>query len=267
MYKTCNKCGQEKLLENFSKGRCKDGLKNSCKPCDKEYNRARTEKIKNSNKDIPTKIVCTNCKYSKSINEFDKNICSSTGYQLVCKQCRKIYRSLNSKKILEDGKKWRENNKKYKAEKDKEYRINNKEKINSTKRDYEKNKRETNSLFKLSSNIRRTMLLCFKNKNFGKNSSTLNILGCTFEEFKQHIESQFLNWMSWENYGDACETLDYNCSWDLDHIIPISSAKTEDEVYMLNHWSNFQPLCSKINRWEKKNIIYPVYNLELNIEK
>ena len=89
----------------------------------------------------------------------------------------------------------------------------------------------------------------------------------SWEEFKKHIESQFESWMSWENYGNACETLQPNCSWDLDHIIPISTAKTEEEIYLLNHWSNFQPLCSKVNRWEKKDNIYPVYNLELNIEK
>ena len=72
--------------------------------------------------------------------------------------------------------------------------------------------------------------------------------------------------MNWDNYGNVCEILEYNCSWDLDHIIPISSAKTEEEVYTLNHWSNFQPLCSKINRTDKKDMIYPVYNLELKIE-
>jgi hypothetical protein len=74
--------------------------------------------------------------------------------------------------------------------------------------------------------------------------------------------------MTWDNYGEVCgNSPEYNCSWDLDHIIPISCAKTEEEVYLLNHWSNFQPLCSKVNRWEKKNILYSVYNLELNIEK
>ena len=71
--------------------------------------------------------------------------------------------------------------------------------------------------------------------------------------------------MTWYNYGNSCETLEPNCSWDLDHIIPISYAKTEEEVYLLNHWSNFQPLCSKVNRGSKNNKIYPVTNLELKI--
>ena len=40
--------------------------------------------------------------------------------------------------------------------------------------------------------------------------------------------------------------------WDLDHIIPVSSAKTEEELIKLNLYENFQPLCSKINRDLKK---------------
>ena len=59
--------------------------------------------------------------------------------------------------------------------------------------------------------------------------------------------------MTWDNYGkyNGC----INFGWDIDHIIPISSAKTEEEVYKLNHFSNFQPLCSKVNRDIKKNTI------------
>lgn len=95
---------------------------------------------------------------------------------------------------------------------------------------------------------------------------TEEILGCTFQEFKQHIESQFVNWMSWENYGNKCETLEYNCSWDLDHIIPISVSKSEEEVYLLNHHTNFQPLCSKVNRDIKRANCTRCTNLVLKIE-
>jgi len=46
---------------------------------------------------------------------------------------------------------------------------------------------------------------------------------------------------------------EFNYGWDIDHIIPISTAKTEDDVYKLNYYTNLQPLCSKINRYIKKN--------------
>ena len=55
--------------------------------------------------------------------------------------------------------------------------------------------------------------------------------------------------MNWENYGKYNGELNYG--WDIDHIIPLSSAKSEEEVYKLNYYSNLQPLCSYTNRYIK----------------
>jgi hypothetical protein len=52
--------------------------------------------------------------------------------------------------------------------------------------------------------------------------------------------------MNWENRGLYNGELNYG--WDVDHITPISSAKTEEDVVRLNHYTNLQPLCSYINR-------------------
>lgn len=60
--------------------------------------------------------------------------------------------------------------------------------------------------------------------------------------------------MTWENKGLYNGEL--NFGWDIDHIIPISSAKSEEDIIRLNHFSNLQPLCSKINRDIKKNKTY-----------
>lgn len=266
LLKKCTVCNLYKNISFYRKGKDKDGLKYECKDCDDRRNKIRTQYIREQPPTEIKSIICSQCKIDKDVLYFNKNICSITGYQNTCKNCRKENRELDKEKISLSNKEWRINNKEYKAKKDKEYRENNIEAVRTNKRKYEKNKRADSPLFKLSTNLRKTMSSGLKNKNFGKNSSTLEILGCTFEDFKQYIEKQFLNWMSWENYGNVCETLEYNCSWDLDHIIPISYAKTEEEVYLLNHWSNFQPLCSKVNRWEKKNIVYSVCNIELNIE-
>lgn len=55
----------------------------------------------------------------------------------------------------------------------------------------------------------------------------------------------------WENYGKYNGHLNYG--WDIDHIVPISSAKTIEEVMNLNHYTNMQPLCSYVNRCIKRN--------------
>ena len=57
--------------------------------------------------------------------------------------------------------------------------------------------------------------------------------------------------MTWDNKGLYNGEL--NHGWDLDHIIPIDTAITEEDVIRLNHYTNLQPLCSKINRDIKKN--------------
>ena len=46
-----------------------------------------------------------------------------------------------------------------------------------------------------------------------------------------------------------------NYGWDIDHIIPISSAITEEDIIRLNHYTNLQPLCAYINRVIKKDLI------------
>jgi len=59
--------------------------------------------------------------------------------------------------------------------------------------------------------------------------------------------------MTWDNYGLYNGDLYYG--WDIDHIMPISIAKTKEKIIKLNHYKNLQPLCSKINRDIKRDKI------------
>jgi hypothetical protein len=79
-----------------------------------------------------------------------------------------------------------------------------------------------------------------------KKNTTNEIIGCSYEYLKQYLESKFESWMSWDNHGLYNGDFDYG--WDIDHIVPLSSAKTDEEVIKLNHYTNLQPLCSKVNR-------------------
>ena len=72
-----------------------------------------------------------------------------------------------------------------------------------------------------------------------------------YEDFKNHIESQFEHWMNWDNYG-LCNN-DFNYGWDIDHIIPCASAKSKEELLKLNHYTNLRPLCSHVNRNIKRD--------------
>ena len=95
-----------------------------------------------------------------------------------------------------------------------------------------------------------------RRNGFKKLSKTHIILGCTFEEFKDHIESQWESWMTWENYGNPKDGIyEPNKTWDIDHNIPSCSATTEEEIIRLNHYTNLKPLCTYHNRWVKSGNI------------
>lgn len=130
------------------------------------------------------------------------------------------------------------------------YRENNKEKIKQYNRIYRKKLLE-DPLNKFKKTISKNILNCFKDRGFRKSGKTQDILGCSLDEFKLHIESKFEDWMTWDNRGLYNGEL--NHGWDIDHIIPISTAKTEEDIIRLNHYTNLQPLCSKINRDIKRD--------------
>lgn len=70
-----------------------------------------------------------------------------------------------------------------------------------------------------------------------KRGRTFDMLGYTPDQLRSHIERQFVRRMSWENRAE----------WQLDHIIPLNTATTEDDVIALNQLSNLRPLWKKDN--------------------
>ena len=149
--------------------------------------------------------------------------------------------------------------------KKKEWAKNNIDKVKLANSKYHKNKISNDILYKLKHYLGNVIRGVIRKGKYVKKNKTIDILGCTYEDFRLYIEHQFESWMNWDNYGNVCETLEPNCSWDLDHILPVSLANTEEEVYLLNHWSNFQPLCSFKNRNIKRDDVLKLSNLELKI--
>jgi hypothetical protein len=202
--------------------------------------------------------------------EYDKQ-----RYQLKKKEInernKKYYENYfkeNKEKLRSKSKENYYNNIEYELERSRNYRNKNKERIkekyNINKEKYNKIRNEkrkelmkTNSLYKLKHNVRTLISHSILRKKFRKNSKTANILGCSFEEFKLHLESKFESWMSWDNYGNPKDNIYEQCkTWDIDHIIPIDSAETIEDVIRLCHYTNLQPLCSYHNRWVKSNNLF-----------
>ena len=197
--------------------------------------------------------TCSKCKITKTINFFHKR---SDGYlRSRCVDCsredRKKY-ELENKEIIsirnkndyqrrkdyhkEHNKRYRELNKDYEKERQKVWSSKNRKSINERNLKYrEENLKDP--LFKIKESIRSLIRVSIKSSGYSKSTKTSKILGCSIDDFKKYIESQFQDGMSWENHGD----------WHLDHKTPISWAESEEKVYELNHYTNFQPLWSKDN--------------------
>jgi len=239
MTKLCKKCFHDKQIEDFYKNKkLKDGYENKCKKCvleersskkdiyslyNKEYYNNNRDKILLNRVDNDKKYYINNKEYISYKNK-DNYI-------------------LNKELILNRNKKWVNDNKEYVSSYKKEYNI----KYKSIR-----NKRHTDNmindpLYRLRHNIRGIISNSIKSKN----DKTIEIVGCSFYELKTYLESMFTDWMNWENYGKY--NGDFNYGWDIDHKIPLSSAKNEDDIIKLNHYTNLQPLCSKINRYIKKD--------------
>ena len=249
--KKCSKCEIEKeSIDFYKKKTMKDGLRSECKECSKLYQLENKDRIKEYKR-----------LYHEE-NKYDINNKKRIGYSVnkelhslkskeyreknkeVLSEKKKLYYETNKEEILTKRKEYYESMtsdedfRKVLRERSKintkSYRDRNKEELSQRIKDKKKN----DPLFRLSDSIRTLIWISINKMGYRKNSKTSNILGCSFEEFKSYIESQFNDNMSWENYGE----------WHLDHKTPVSWAETEEQVYELNKYTNFQPL------WEFDNL-------------
>jgi hypothetical protein len=206
--------------------------------------------------------------YKKNKSKLDnKNREYAIEHKEEIKLYREKYNKENSEKLSQQQQEYYKNNKIEINKKSKEYRLKNAAKIKQydlNRKDwkknyikiYRKNKMESDPLFKFEYEIRCLISKSIKRSGFKKNKKSEEILGCTFEEFKQYLESKFESWMSWSNHGNwNGYPKEINTAWDVDHKIPVSTAKTEEDIIRLNHYTNLQPLCSYTNRHIKRDKI------------
>ena len=170
---------------------------------------------------------CKKCRRKKSSSKYREN------NRQKLRDYNKKYKSLNKEKVRAYNKKWM----KERYHIYQEWVANNKEKVNEIKRRHEVNKRSNNEIYKITRIVRNSIRSSIRSLNFKKKSKTTEIIGCSMYEFMIYIQSTFSEGMTFENYGQ----------WHLDHIIPISHAKTYEEAIRLNHYTNFQALWAAEN--------------------
>lgn len=217
--KKCIKCQIDKEDSCFYIGR------NVCKLCISDYRKSWVKNNQDKMNEHSKNWRKNNIKKSKSFQKkwYENN-------KDTIKIQKKKYKELNGDKLKEVWKKYRDNNKEKLSINRKEYTKKNREKLNL----YMVNMRNDNPILKLSHNLRSRIRQFLKTKNLTKHNKTFIIIGCTPQELKEHIEKQFVDDMSWENYGYY--------GWYVDHKIPLDFGKTEEEILKLCHYTNLQPM-------------------------
>jgi len=175
------------------------------------------------------------------------------------KNCSKKWYEENKEKASLRRKEKRNKNKEQERIKEKAYRQKNKEAINERERaywlknkeqcikqniKYRKERAKRDTLFAAKEKLRKTVQHSFERIKRNKPTNTEKLLGCSWEEAKNHIESLWTEGMSWENHGTG------NDKWQIDHIRPVASF-AEHELDQMNLISNLQPLWMKDNLLKK----------------
>lgn len=130
---------------------------------------------------------------------------------------------------------WCEANKERRDKRLAEWYQENKAAKTAKRRKYYK----TNLNFRVAAVLRARLVDALNNDT--KAGSAVRDLGCSIQEFKQHIESLWLPGMTWDNWSKD--------GWHIDHIEPISKFDLSDPEQLKKacHYTNMQPLWAKDN--------------------
>ena len=154
----------------------------------------------------------------------------------------KKWREKNKNQLKNKYNEWYGKNKERRKEYHKNWREENKEKWREIKRNYEKTRKHNDPLYKLIANFRTAIYTVLKENNLNKYGHYFEILQYSPEELVGHLEKQFVDGMSWENYG----------GWHVDHKLPITyfNFKEVGDEEFLKCWGldNLQPM------WGEENI-------------
>ena len=193
--------------------------------------------------------VCYICKEEKDLELFSLRNSNSQVRMSRCKVCSNLRRRETRKhKMLHDEefRKQRlevrkQQGERFRKSKPKETKVISQEEIERRKKlrkEKRKERLQTDSMYKLKIRLRKSIRESFRRRGKRKDGHrTHSILVAEINVVYEHFESLFVDGMSWENMG----------KWHIDHIIPLSTAITEEDVIRLCHYTNLQPLWAEDN--------------------
>jgi hypothetical protein len=208
--------------------------------------------------------ICSKCHQEKEPDLFQKDKRRKSGINSWCKECANKnsakWRQQNPAKVkqcdkdcyikyklqrsIQNKERYLKNKSVY-SNKNRLYYLNNKHKHNEDSRLYNKRRRAVDPLFLAICRLRHRISYDIRKMGYKKGSRTESILGATYELVVNWLEyTWFLNYGT-EYSGQIVE---------IDHIIPISSAKTHNDLVKLSHFTNLQYLSPEDNRSKSNKI-------------
>jgi len=227
-------------------------LKKSKKEYHKEWRLKNVERLKErkkewylKNKEQIKEYLLKNIEQIKEQRKkyYLKNIEQIKEYQLKNKEYIKEKKREYYLKNIEQRKEYLLKNREYILAKKKEHYLKNIEQIKEYHRrpkTKERRRNRVNNRYNTDINYRLSVLCrarVYKAlKGFDKSASTMELIGCTPDELRSHIESKFEPWMNWENQGKG--------GWDIEHIKACFHFNLEDSEQQRAcfNWSNLQPM-------------------------
>ena len=231
--KECNCCHEVKPHSEFYLRPDRNELKSRCKVCETEHKAKEWAEHSEDKKKALSKE-----RYAKTgEKQKEKKRAAYWEDPAAASERNRINRDRYREAILATQKAWYLANQDAQRIKSKaHYKANKQSYIDGNRRRTEQ-RLKTDPVFALSRRIRSLIYIRIYSGGYTKKSKSQDILGCTWDEFKRHIERQFTKGMSWDRLGEI----------HLDHIIPLATAQSEDDVIRLNHFTNIRPLWAKDN--------------------
>lgn len=231
--KKCSKCLAIKSIAEFYVRKDRPcGFESRCKQC------CRKEKVVNRAVDVEAAREYQRAMYAKHAEKRRQE--KRDLFALNPEHAREINRRSREKhkeKRLAETRAWHAANKDQQNKASRDYYRANAGRIKAENYRYKTEKRKADPLFDLIERVRSLIYVRIRAGGYTKKSRTQEILGCDWQLFKCHMERQFLRGMSWDNRSE----------WHIDHIIPLATAKTEEDVIRLNHFTNLRPLWAQDN--------------------
>lgn len=255
-YKVCNKCNINKPLSEYELRADTGKYRNTCRECRKKYlkkwhneNQDHVKQYQEDNKEhIQARAKRYYQEHQEHLKEYSKNFRANN--KDYVSNYNKQYKQEHQDDISNYNRQYNIINNDTRKQYKKEYHKANRDKENEYAKIHNKNRRANDPFYKLKVQLRHLIYHSLERKGYSKKTNTYKIIGTDYNTFYNHLLKTY-----YDNYG---------CEWNgkdkvhIDHIIPLATATTEQEIINLCNYKNLQLLKEQDNLLKSDKLDYQI---------